>query len=51
MVQETCQNFLTHTADISKFSYPKNVSKKPKNMSNSAGIFWSEKLNENMEFI
>ena len=40
-----------HTADISKFLYPKNVSKNLKNMSNFVNIFWSKKINENMEFI
>jgi len=34
-----------------KIFLSKNVPKKPKNLSNFATIFWSKKLNENMEFI
>jgi len=32
-----------YTADISKYSYPKNVPKKPKNMSNFATNFFDPK--------
>jgi len=36
---QTTSESTASTADISKFSYPKNVPKKPKNLSNFATFF------------